>query len=163
MKKILLFLPLIILFKFGYSQNTLQNVIASSGGFFVSSNTSISWTLGETAISTIETPNGIITQGFHQCHFNVTSVGTTQISDLQIMLYPNPARENINVNINSDIQDKRLVELIDMSGKILNKSYKYTNQFKINLANYSPGFYYLRIGNDQAQLLGTYKIVKYRY
>lgn len=50
----------------GYSQRLSQEVYSSAGGFLLSKNYQISWTIGEVIIDSYFSTNNILTQGFHQ-------------------------------------------------------------------------------------------------
>ena len=60
-------------------------------------------------------------------------------------LYPNPAIEEIEIRLSSNIND---IQLFDISGNlILNKKF-HSNQIKLNVSSFSSGIYILRIVND---------------
>ncbi|MCF8370293.1 MAG: T9SS type A sorting domain-containing protein [Bacteroidales bacterium] len=61
-----------LLFFNANGQSVSPNVVAGSGDFYESANASISWTLGETVIKTLEGQNAILTQGFQQSWANVS-------------------------------------------------------------------------------------------
>lgn len=62
MKTIILFTLFMILMISSYS----QEVISTAGEHYENSNGSISWTIGEPVIETLESTNNYLTQGFHQ-------------------------------------------------------------------------------------------------
>jgi len=163
MKKIYFILLFICSSSLLFSQNTQQNVIASSGGNIQNSNVNVSWTLGEVVISTLEGSSVILTQGFHQGDYTITSTGYTRLSDITLSLYPNPARDFINVDVKTDKTGSYRVELIDVSGKVLVNKAFYSNLFKVNLRGFSPSIYYLRITDEKGKFLGSYKILKHGF
>ncbi|MFC2096989.1 T9SS type A sorting domain-containing protein [Bacteroidota bacterium] len=164
MKKIALLIVIVCFPFLVFSQNTEQKVIASAGGYFENASGSISWTLGELVITTVSTPNTILTQGFQQSGFEIKSaIDNKFISDLDVNLYPNPARDFINVSINTDEQLRLRIEVIDVSNRLLINRNEYSNKFRLSLKGFSPGMYFLRITNDKGQFLGSYKISKFGF
>jgi len=148
-----------------FGQNTVQNVVASSGGSIIWGDGGVTWTLGEVVIATISSPTNIVSQGFHQgnININITSIGNINTTGMDVLLYPNPAKSFINVDIKSDNPGIYLYELLDVTGRVLLKEQSYTKNFKINLEAYKPALYYLRIIDKKGKFMSSYKIVKYSY
>lgn len=147
----------------GYSQNVSQNVISSAGGQIQYGNGDISWTIGEVVITSIYSANYILTQGFHQGNFLITSINEIGFDKSSISIYPNPTKNFINVKIKTDKFGKYKYELIDVAGRLLISNISYTELFKINLEPYKPSIYYLRISDHFGKFMGSYKIVKQGY
>ncbi len=57
---------MIITFHFSFGQSLTPVVYSSAGGYYTSSNVSLSLTIGEPVIETYVTPNNILTTGFQQ-------------------------------------------------------------------------------------------------
>lgn len=146
-----------------YGQNTVQNVVASSGGTIIWGNGGVTWTLGEVVIATISSPTNIITQGFHQGELVITAIGDINMSDISVLLYPNPATNLINVDIKSDKPGIYKYELIDITGRIIINEQSYSKNFKINIEALKPALYYLRITDKNGKFMKSYKVVKYSY
>lgn len=78
-KKLLAFPVLLILLTVSMSAQSIENqVISSTSGSFGTSDGSISWTVGEALIGTVDIQDKMITQGFHQpylidCTFDLTT------------------------------------------------------------------------------------------
>jgi len=160
---ILISLYVIFCMSSGYSQNVSQNVISSAGGQIQYGNGDISWTIGEVVITSIYSSKYILTQGFHQGNYLITSIGEIGFDKSSILLYPNPTRNFINVKIKADSFIKYKYELIDVAGRLLISNLSYTDMFKINLEPYKPAIYYLRISDYSGKFMGSYKIVKQGY
>ena len=103
------------------------------------------FSLGEIAIETFTQSDVIITQGFHQDHYQVSTID--EISNQHaIDFFPNPTADLLNVNCNIE----QPVDLIikDMKGSIvfslLEAEGRKTQQ--INLSHFSQGIYFLEIG-----------------
>ena len=163
MKKFTITLFIFGCFSIAHSQSISRSVIASTGGNINSQNGSLSWTMGEMVTTTIISNDWILTQGFHQSNLSISSGINSGLSDLQLSLYPNPARDFINVSVNYRKNKKYKYELIDASGRILLNKEEYSNLFKISLQRFSPSLYYLRFLDEKGKFLGSYKIVKQGY
>jgi hypothetical protein len=81
---------------YGYSQNTDQHVIATAGNYAENGDYKISWTLGETVISTAGGGNYILTQGFQQSNWDIVDIEEVADFTHEIRLYPNPASSYVN-------------------------------------------------------------------
>ena len=163
MKRLLIILFLTASFYIANAQSISQSVIASTGGNITSNNGSLSWTMGEMLTSTLISNDWILTQGFHQSNLSISSGIKSGLSDHKLSLYPNPAKDYINVSVNSRKNSKYKYELIDVSGRILLNKEEYSNLFKISLQGFSPSLYYLRFLDEKGKFLGSYKIVKHGF
>ncbi len=70
------------------------------------------------------------------------------IGDSQILLYPNPSRDNIFVELDTDLE-VQLMTLHDVNGRFI-KSYRGAgNSMKLDIGDLSEGLYHLRILTNQ--------------
>jgi len=144
-----------------FSQQVSPEVISSAGDHFENDDISLSWTLGEPIISTLS-GEYILTQGFHQDLFIITSVDETTIPDFDIQIFPNPTPDYLNIEINhsGSTKNKIIIQLLDMKGGLI-KELKKANNFnstQINLQAFERANYFLRIIiNNQTK---TFKIMK---
>ncbi|MFO7827562.1 MAG: T9SS type A sorting domain-containing protein [Bacteroidales bacterium] len=162
MKKIILFVFICLLNGYTFGQEVSSYVIAAAGENSETSELSVSWTLGEIAVETLESSTIIMTQGFQQGYYEITSVDDPLIKDLDLKVYPNPATEYIYVELKSDEIKSALIELYNIEGKlVLNEQWDYIEgPYKIDLNGYGSSQYILRISDTSGQLLQTYKIIK---
>jgi len=88
------------------------------------------------------------------------STGNTSIYDVQLTnnfnIFPNPATENISIEINSELNTNATLTIIDITGrtvysdiKLLNKG---QNTFNINLSFLNQGIYIISLKNDNINL-----------
>ena len=138
-----------------------QEVIATSGGYNVNGNISVSWTLGETIIPTLHSQDGslVLAHGFQQ-KLLVTAIEET-LSDLfKIKVFPNPASDVINIQFESPVNDEIIVDILDTQGKLLktDKIEPASTEKQINLQDLPGGIYYFRLSNDKNRSI--YKVVK---
>lgn len=84
---------------------------------------------------------------------------TEQIEDQSIIVYPNPVREEINVEISGyDESRESSITVIDQGGRILINQVQVSNRNTLNLSRYPTGVYFMiiRLGNNKTK----YTIIK---
>jgi hypothetical protein len=145
------------------AQTTKQEVIASAGGYNVSSDNvlSISWTLGETIIPTFTSQDGslILTHGFQQ-KLIITAIDENIDSPVKVKIYPNPASEVVNIQFNAATDKEIVLYLLDTQGKLVKTGLieEATTEMNINIEDLPAGIYYLRL--MKGKLVNVYKVVK---
>ncbi|MGM0408402.1 MAG: hypothetical protein ACQERU_10480 [Bacteroidota bacterium] len=95
MKKCLVLGLLFIWYFQAYSQSNDYNVIPSSGNCF----NSLSWTLGECITETFQTTEIILTQGFQQSFFLITSLDECTVEGFSVKVYPNRFTDLIDFKV----------------------------------------------------------------
>lgn len=158
MRQTFLFLS-IFWWTIGFSQTLSPDGWATSGDYFTNSNNSLSWTIGECITETYSSTNNALTQGFQQGKYNITSVEENKYSAFSVFVYPNPTSTFINISIKSTESGKMTVELLDITGKLI-QSESFQNNFQLNVAEYSNSAYILHIYNDSNSLIKTFKLQK---
>jgi hypothetical protein len=97
-------------------------------------------------------------------HFNQCDLNTTGMSHFNnynpIIISPNPVRDKLEIKI-INIETYSKVELLisDINGKILLKQKLLDNQNKIDISEYMPGIYLLRINFDNSTS-NSFKFIK---
>jgi hypothetical protein len=80
------------------------------------------------------------------------------------MLYPNPASEFIYLNFKSDIEGMSNMQILNSIGQLVKQhpvnTIKGHNQFKIQVADISPGMYILRINKGDLNLTRKFVIAR---
>lgn len=130
------------------------SVIASSGAYSENENFSISWTLGEIAITSLYGENMILTQGFHQALDLGTGIKKSEIN-WNISVYPNPVENELKVQFDLFESNAFLLEIQDVTGRIiLQEIYSQVQPEDLVILNTSGlvcGVYFLRILNTDTQ------------
>lgn len=166
MKKIIsLFITTTFLSISGFTQLTLeQSVIASGGGYVKGESLSISWTLGEIAITTFAGADKVLTQGFQQPSGFGTSI-TVQEMDWRISAYPNPVSNVLFVKFDLDRASEFWIEIQDVTGRVLSlenhKEILPGDVVHLNTSNFSYGVYFLKVFTpnlEQMRVLGINKL-----
>jgi hypothetical protein len=159
MKKQIILLLVILRGQIGFSQTHTPEVYATSGGYYTSTNCSLSWTLGESVIETYSNTNNIFTQGFQQSSYFITSVKENINDAFPFSVYPNPTNSFINICYESTELKKLKADLMDITGKLLH-SETFQNNLQLNLSGYTSSLYFIRIFDENNNSVKTFKITK---
>lgn len=131
-------------------------VIASAGNYSEAGNISLSWTLGEVAVTTLSQGDLVLTQGFQQSF--LTEVGFAMDPILwKIIAYPNPVNDELRIQFDVPDPTDFLVEIQDVTGRLLSQE-QYKQVFPgdvipVNMSSYKEGMYFFRIStNDRKQV-----------
>lgn len=145
-------------------QEIKQQVIASAGGFDVSGDNSISlsWTLGELVIATVESGSGdiVLTQGFQQSKLIIDAIQKNPELGVDVTVFPNPTSELININFSAPLDGETDIYLNSADGRLVYTSKLLPGDLlkQINLQQYPGGTYILRLQNGIR--INIYKIIK---
>ncbi len=142
-----------------HAQLIKQEVIASAGGYNIKGDISLSWTLGETIIETFSNGSLVLSHGFQQ-KLIVTTVKENLSPALNVVLYPNPAGDLINIQFDPATDTETDIMLVDLQGKVL-KSDKIgiaTSIAGFNLQDVPTGIYFIKI--MKGKRINIYRVVK---
>lgn len=116
------------------------------------SNTIISASIGEPAITTITSKNSIITQGFLQPEL-------LPCVNLEFKYYPNPAKDIITIEAYGCDVTIVTIELMDLWGRHLTTS-RPTRNNEFNLGDISPGPYIIKVNlsNEETHTITVLKM-----
>jgi len=144
-----------------FAQSISQDVIAASGDYFINSNGSLSWTLGEAIVETIENGNLILTQGFQQPDkITLTSIKEPLGKDYDITIFPNPTVDIINIDLANGDEEIITIHLYDMQGnKLINQKFQ-QRLFQLDLSSLASANYLLSLRRLNGELITTYLINK---
>jgi hypothetical protein len=158
MKRPLLIAAFLLVVSLSYGQSDLQ-VVAPAGGNGQSSDTQVSWTLGETVTTTVTGENNTLTQGFQQPNLLVTAIKTEFDCAFAVNAFPNPTGNILMVHVeNIEIRDLQYV-LLDLNGKILEKKLLEGNITAVSIENYPAGIYLLKI-KQSGDEIKMFEIIK---
>jgi hypothetical protein len=167
MKKTSLCLIFMILVLGLQAQSVERWVIGSAGGSYYDgvNNFEMDYTVGEVMVTTISNVNNTLTQGFQQ-PFKLEWVSVQDYSEnpAQIILYPNPVVDQLNLNIQNAKTGEYRVMVFDVLGQLLidqnvSAGFDGTAQLNLNFSPYATGNYYVRITHEK-KILQTGKIIK---
>jgi hypothetical protein len=82
----------------------------------------------------------------------INNVGLNELnSESQITLFPNPANDNINIELlNLLYSTKNRISIYDVQGQILLEKYSQSANTEINISSLSSGIYFIKIQNGDS-------------
>ena len=91
----------------------------------------------------------------------INTVGVNQITNVQndILLYPNPAVNEVNV-VYDDASDIRNIVVYSIIGKVMAVYKVNGNSANMNLENIPSGIYFMRLYNGSGNVVATKKFTK---
>lgn len=141
------------------AQTITPDIITTSGGFFISANSSLSWTLGEPVMETDVAANSLLTQGFQQSQ--MSSVAVNKIADeTDISVYPNPVSDLVVINIRSTENSILKAELTDVLGKMFFQDKLLQQITTIDMRTFADGLYFLKLLSEDGKIHKTVKVEK---
>jgi hypothetical protein len=163
-KSVVLVLFMIPLISFSQTLSP-EGVFCSGGNHLIEAYGQISWTLGDNQIRTYKNSTAVVTQGFLQTRITITEIKDIEnfgnIRDLNVKIYPNPVVDHLQIEKESEINQKIIIDLVDLEGKKL-----YTNQMNpneqkifIDFNQFQGGVYLLKISTINQVLIKTYKVI----
>jgi hypothetical protein len=121
------------------AQTLSPMVISSSGGFYVTGNNSLSFTVAEmTMVQTFIQPTNMLTQGFQQPEQLTTAIEEKESVQGEVVIYPNPSNGQFNISYNAITDDDYQVIIYNMVGQIV-FSQTYAASFGLNTISFSLG------------------------
>lgn len=143
-----------------FGQSISQEVIATAGDFFTTSDASLSWTLGEPVIETAGSGNVILTQGFHQTEIMITAIKEPLRVAYDLKVFPNPAVDIVNIDLTLAGDEIITVQLYNMNGeRLINKKFQ-QRLFQLDLSSLASANYLLSLRKLNGELITTYLINK---
>lgn len=159
MKKMLLLITTTIFVSDIFSQSVSPYVISPIGSFYTNSIGSLSWTLGETVIATLNNNNNILTQGFQQSSYKINAVNENK-NKTKLSIYPNPSSGIVNINYLNKSHYKLDAVIYNIEGiKLFEKQINNTDNI-IDLSCFESSIFLLKIFDTKGKIINTYKIQK---
>jgi hypothetical protein len=69
--------------------------------------------------------------------------------DFSLNVYPNPAKDILNIEVKGSMKGKGTVMLLDLSGKLIDQIQLSSDKGQLNLSNVANGLYLLRYRDSQ--------------
>jgi hypothetical protein len=148
-----------------YAQSIAPQSVNSGGTKMTQANGSLSFTVGELVVlSQTDSEGNSLGSGFTSGA--TISTATIQEPDAELLnvnVFPNPTTDLITVSIQDTKLSDLIIEVTDLNGKIVSSG-KYagiSNNIGINTSSWERGTYFLNLKDNQTQIIGSYKIIKY--
>ena len=143
-----------------------QSGLVTTGGDIQGSNGSISYTVGQVAVQSIEASAASLTEGVQQ-PYEIQTVGVDiyPAITLDAAVYPNPTSDRLVLSVENSVEtyDRTSLQavLYNTNGQRVQTVGVTGAQTAINMSALSSGTYFLRVTDGQ-QTLKTFKVVKTR-
>jgi len=134
-------------------------VISASGNDGSSATHQLSWTIGEPIIETHIGAANIVTQGFHQTNLVVTDVTEVKPLNLELVIYPNPVVNQLNLLIENPENIPLNYLLYDELGRVLKQDFINTSLSMISMENLARANYVLVIQSEE-HIMKAFKVIK---
>jgi hypothetical protein len=150
----------LILFFIGFAGMQAQNTIPASGGTGTGSGT-VSYTVGQIVYNTTSNSNGSVAQGVQQPYeiSVITALEGAKEFSLEMVVYPNPATDYLNLKIDGEVKSQCIASLYDINGSLLRTIKIEGQETIISMQNLFPATYFLKI-TDNKKVIKTFKIIK---
>ena len=142
------------------AQSIDPSVVAISGGMGQAGGMQVSWTVGQTAVSTYTSHAGVVSEGFQQAFLAVIPTRGHPVS-FSLDLYPNPTRSSLLVSLKGVEEDMTLL-LHNMLGEVVKRTeVRRGDQLaRLSVESLPSGMYMLVVFTGSGEKMGLYKIVK---
>lgn len=131
------------------AQTVTTTIFSSDGGYSSSAQGSIAWTIGEPISETYVSGAHITTMGFHQQEIELATLLQEQSSGQEILVYPNPVKENLQINFKGISAGAYTLVMVDALGKLIFESETSVSEneerFQIRLNEIAAGDYFLSV------------------
>ena len=171
MKKKLLIVFAMLGFIVSMQAQTLSpTVVSSSGGYFTSGSSSLSFTVAEmTMVQTFTTAGNILTQGFQQPEVLTVSIPETPSVSGDVSIYPNPTSGNFTLSYLCNESNATTISLYNLVGQVvLTKTVSQVaglNTVNFDISDFSQGIYMLELTlkNVKGEKKATYQKINLVY
>lgn len=137
----------------------LQEVVATAGGSYRGCHISVSFTLGEVGVLTLENEERIVTQGFHQPKLVVTAINESADLTINIQAYPNPVTEYLHLVTSEILPTGSTYQLFNISGALVEEKPLEGTTTEIKFQSLVSATYFLKVVQGE-QTVKSFKIIK---
>jgi hypothetical protein len=143
-----------------------RSVVATGGESSSGAGISISYTIGETAVTTLNGGGSVLTQGFQQP--DALGVGFWESTGgmFSLTLFPNPAKDQFSIMIESPGISDMMMEIFDISGKtVLIREFMLSENtaaqtVSVNIGFLAPASYLVRISAKEIEFPQYFRLIK---
>lgn len=148
-----------------HAQSLTPTVMASAGDYLSNGSMSLSFTLGEVAVTTLQATNLILTQGFQQpFEIDIGNAVEEKPVNWSVKAFPNPVENILKIKFTLEQTDSYTLQVMDITGKkmlVQELDFVTTGEtYEIDMSEYAPGIYLLNITSKDQKTNQIYKIRK---
>jgi hypothetical protein len=143
------------------AQSLIPLITASAGDIFSGKNRSLSQPPGETAIKSVSSETRLLTERFHQLHFQSQKVDSQEDPYTDVLVYPNPVNDMLTIKIvATDRHPSIRLELFDFSGRRIYERDMLCQTFteQLDVSKLNSSLLILRVTNLKTQKTESFKI-----
>lgn len=152
-------LLLFILGNCGFSQ--AQQATLSAGNYAQSGTGSVSYSVGQIFYEPQSSATGKVNPGVQQPYEIFTLATNENAVQSKISVYPNPVKDFLTIDFNSEKLENSRYQLFDGTGRMINQGELKNLKTDINTSSLTSGLYMLSI-SSAGKNVKTFKIIKNR-
>ena len=125
-----------------------QNTITTTGSDFSGDNISISYTIGQLKVNTIDNVNSspLILDFLQGVQYGFDVYDCRDYNLISFSIYPNPTSSFVNISFEK-LEDPITLRVFDMRGRLINENIFSEKITQFDMSNYSNGIYFLSFYN----------------
>lgn len=137
-----------------------QNGTVASGGEATGSGGKVSYSIGQVNYISVTNSGGQVNQGLQQPFEIYVNTGIEETNiDLNYSVYPNPAKDNLNLKIEGNNCSSLKFILTAMDGKLLMEEFIKDKNMNISMQAFISGTYVLTVFQESKKIK-SYNIIK---
>ena len=125
-----------------------QNTITTTGSDFSGDNISISYTIGQLKVNTIDNVNStpLILDFLQGVQYGFDVYDCRDYNSISFSIYPNPTSSFVNISFEK-LEDPITLSVFDIRGRLINENIFSEKITQFDMSNYSNGIYFLSFYN----------------
>jgi|TARA_B100001093_G_C26698625_1_gene958018 hypothetical protein len=125
-----------------------QNIITTTGSDFSGDNISISYTVGQLKVNTIDNVNSspLILDFLQGVQYGFDVYDCRDYNSISFSIYPNPTSSFVNISFEK-LSDPITLRVFDVRGRLINENIFSEKITQLDMSNYSNGIYFLSFYN----------------
>lgn len=137
-----------------------QESPTATGGDATGSGGTVAFSVGQVVYTTNTDATGTVSQGVQQA-YEIFSVGIKETElNISLSVFPNPATDNLTLQISDYNNEKLSYQLFDIQGKLLTNVQITAQQTQINTVSLPPATYFINVVNQDNKQVQSFKIIK---
>ncbi|MDD4822108.1 MAG: T9SS type A sorting domain-containing protein [Bacteroidales bacterium] len=154
-------LSVLLLLWLGITGLQAQKTIIASGGKAIGSGGSVCYSIGQIGTQKLNGTNGSVSEGVQQPYeiSVISSIDEAESIKLTISAYPNPVKNILHLSSDNMELSTLNFQLFDAKGKLLLHKVLVSNVTSINMSNFVPATYFVKILKKNT-VVKTFKIIK---